>query len=119
MFRESNIHDELPERMKGIAGGRNRFDVQIESGERPERRNRQPGACAKSTYHESDHVLNIAYKILSNGKCLEDIELLRNNKAYLDVIGAQQIPDPTTDRSARQEDYLPTPSLESLATCVL
>ena len=27
--------------------------------------------------------------------------------------------DPGTDRSARQEDYLPTPRLESLAACVL
>lgn len=26
-------------------------------------------------YHESDHVLNIAYNILSGGTCLEDIEL--------------------------------------------
>ena len=28
-------------------------------------------------YHESDHILNIAYDILSGGACLEDIELPR------------------------------------------
>jgi len=47
-------------------------------------------------YHESDHVLNIAYNILSGGDCLEDLELLRNDEAYLDALGAQRIPDPTT-----------------------
>ncbi|MFQ5836027.1 MAG: IS1380 family transposase [bacterium] len=47
-------------------------------------------------YHESDHVLNIAYNILCNGDCLEDIERLRNDEVYLDALGAQRIPDPTT-----------------------
>lgn len=47
-------------------------------------------------YHESDHVLNIAYNILCGGTCLEDLELLRNDEVYLDALGAQRIPDPTT-----------------------
>ena len=47
-------------------------------------------------YHESDHVLNIAYNALSGGTCLEDIELRRNDAVYLDALGAQRIPDPTT-----------------------
>ena len=47
-------------------------------------------------YYESDHILNIAYNILCNGDCLEDIERLRNDEVYLDAIGAQRIPDPTT-----------------------
>jgi hypothetical protein len=47
-------------------------------------------------YHESDHVLNMAYNILCGGTCLEDIELLRNHEVYLDAIGADRIPDPTT-----------------------
>jgi hypothetical protein len=47
-------------------------------------------------YYESDHVLNIAYNILSGGSCLEDIELLRNDENYLNALGAQRIPDPTT-----------------------
>ena len=48
-------------------------------------------------YHESDHVLNIAYNMLSGGTCLEDIELRRQDEVYLDVLGAQRIPDPTTE----------------------
>jgi hypothetical protein len=38
----------------------------------------------------------MAYNILSGGKRLEDIELNRNNEAYMDALGAQRIPDPTT-----------------------
>ena len=48
-------------------------------------------------YHESDHVLNIAYNALSGGTCLEDIELRRNDEAFLDALGADRIPDPTTE----------------------
>ena len=47
-------------------------------------------------YHESDHVLNIAYNTFTGGRCLEDIENLRNDEAYLDAVGAERIPDPTT-----------------------
>jgi hypothetical protein len=47
-------------------------------------------------YHESDHVLNIAYNTLSGGICLDDIELRRNDEAYMDALGAERIPDPTT-----------------------
>src|SRR5881296_1825843 len=47
-------------------------------------------------YHESDHVLNIAYNVLSGGTCLEDIERLRNDETYMNALGAARIPDPTT-----------------------
>ena len=47
-------------------------------------------------YHESDHVLNMAYNILAGGTCLEDIEHLRENETYLDALDACRIPDPTT-----------------------
>jgi hypothetical protein len=47
-------------------------------------------------YHESDHVLSIAYNILAGGTCLEDIERQRNDEVFLDALGAQRIPDPTT-----------------------
>jgi hypothetical protein len=47
-------------------------------------------------YHESDHVLNLAYNVLAGGECLEDLELLRQDEVYLDALGARRIPDPTT-----------------------
>lgn len=47
-------------------------------------------------YHESDHVLNIAYNVLCGGARLEDIELLRHDTAYMNALNAALIPDPTT-----------------------
>jgi hypothetical protein len=47
-------------------------------------------------YHESDHVLNIAYNLLAGGSRLEHIEVRRNDEVFLDALGAQRIPDPTT-----------------------
>ena len=48
-------------------------------------------------YHESDHVLNLCYNILAGGTCLEDIELRRQDEAWMDALGAKIIPDPTTE----------------------
>ena len=47
-------------------------------------------------YHESDHVLNIAYNALCGGTCLQDLELRRNDENFLDALGTRRIPDPTT-----------------------
>ncbi len=47
-------------------------------------------------YHESDHVLNIAYNIVAGGERLEDIEVLRQDEVFLNGLGAERIPDPTT-----------------------
>jgi len=47
-------------------------------------------------YHDSDHVLNIAYNLLAGGSRLEHLEVLRSDEAYLDALGARRIPDPTT-----------------------
>ena len=47
-------------------------------------------------YHDSDHVLNVAYNLLAGGTCLEHLELLRSDEAYLDALGARRVPDPTT-----------------------
>src|SRR5689334_22316691 len=47
-------------------------------------------------YHESDHVLNLAFNALCDGRCLEDLELRRNDEVYLDALGARRMPDPTT-----------------------
>src|SRR5260370_28562611 len=47
-------------------------------------------------YHESDHVLNIAYNVLCGGERLEDIELRRNDRVMLDALGTASLPDPTT-----------------------
>ena len=51
---------------------------------------------AHRPFHESDHVLNLAYNALCEGTCLQDIELRRNDEVFLDALGARRIPDPTT-----------------------
>lgn len=47
-------------------------------------------------YQDSDHVLNIAYNVLCGGQVLDDIEHRRNDAAFLDMLGTDAIPDPTT-----------------------
>ena len=47
-------------------------------------------------YFESDHVLNIAYNALCGGATLDDIEARRQDRVFLDGIGANSLPDPTT-----------------------
>ena len=98
MFSASNIHYEMGERTRGTAvGGIGMMQLVA-------RRTGLVKAIDESVhvlkrhlpYHESDHVLNIAYNALNGGTCLEDIELRRNDEVYLDALGAQRIPDPTT-----------------------
>jgi hypothetical protein len=47
-------------------------------------------------YHESDHVLTLAYNVLTGGQCLEDLEARRSDEGFLNAVGARRIPDPTT-----------------------
>jgi hypothetical protein len=47
-------------------------------------------------YYESDHVLNIAYNALCGGQRLGDIETRRCDAVFLDGLGVQSLPDPTT-----------------------
>lgn len=61
-------------------------------------------------YHESDHVLNIAYNILCGGSCIEDLEVQRQNLPLLDALNVKRLPDPTTagdfTRRFKPEDIL-------------
>ncbi len=47
-------------------------------------------------YDEADHVLNIALNLLAGGDCLEHLEDRRCDEAYLNAVGAERVPDPTT-----------------------
>lgn len=47
-------------------------------------------------YHESDHVLNIAYNALCGGTRLDDIEARRSDRVFCDALGVATLPDPTT-----------------------
>jgi len=47
-------------------------------------------------YHESDHVLALAYTLYADGTCLEDQSVLQASEAVRRLVGACRIPDPTT-----------------------
>ena len=47
-------------------------------------------------YHESDHILGIALNILAGGTYLGDLELRRCDQSYMNALGAERNPDPTT-----------------------
>jgi hypothetical protein len=57
---------------------------------------RLPILKVRRPYSEADHVLNITYNVLCGGHVLDDIEVRRNDAAFLDALGARTIPDPTT-----------------------
>ena len=98
MFRGRNIQYEMAERVRGIdCGGIGAFhQLARKSGLIRAIDERLHVLKRHLPYHESDHVLNIAYNSLTGGRCLDDIELRRNDEAYMDALGAERIPDPTT-----------------------
>ena len=98
MLAARNIRYEVAERARGVAcGGIGAMHlVALRTGLVEAIDRRLVLLKRHLPYHESDHVLNIAYNILAGGTCLEDLERLRTDEAYLDGLGAQRIPDPTT-----------------------
>jgi hypothetical protein len=98
MLTASNIHYEIADRTQAVAAGGigaiHLMAKQLGLDEAIDQRLHL--LKIHLPYHESDHVLNIAYNVLSGGTCLEHLELFRNNEAYLDALGARRIPDPTT-----------------------
>jgi hypothetical protein len=98
MMTGSNIHYEISGRQSGTAAGGiglvQRMVCELELAEMIDRRLHL--LKVHLPYHESDHVLNLAYNALCGGHCLEDLELRRADQAYMDGLGARRIPDPTT-----------------------
>jgi len=98
MFTASNTHYDVAERSRGlIAGGIGvMHQLARKVGLVEAIDERVEVLKAHFPYHESDHVLNIAFNILAGGHCLEDIALRRNDEVFLDALGAERIPAPTT-----------------------
>jgi hypothetical protein len=116
MLRGSHIHYELSARTRASSyGGVGAIHLMVQRlGLVDELNEHLHLLKVHLPYHESDHVLNIAYNVLVGGERLEDIELRRQDESFLDGLGAQRIPDPTTagdftrrftvaDITARQE----------------
>ena len=98
MFTASNIHYEIADRAEAIgAGGIGLIHTMAQKLGLPEAIDHDLHLLKiHLPYHESDHVLNIAYNLLAGGERLEHLEYRRNDVAYLDALGARRIPDPTT-----------------------
>ena len=98
MMSASNIHFEMAERGRALNyGGIGAIHLMGQRlGLAKEIDGRLQLLKRHLPYHESDHVLNLAYNALLDGQRLEDIELRRNDEAFLNGLGAQRIPDPTT-----------------------
>ena len=98
MLRAQSIQYEMAERTRAIpCGGIGAFHVLAERvGLIAELNRRLHLLKAHLPYHESDHVLNLAYNTLTGGSCLDDLALRRNDETYLDALGAERIPAPTT-----------------------
>jgi hypothetical protein len=94
----SNIHYEIADRTQAIsAGGIGMIHQVVKALELDKAINQHLNLLKiYMPYSESDHVLNMAYNLLAGGTCLDHLELRRNDEVYLNALGAQRIPDPTT-----------------------
>lgn len=99
MMTASNVHYEISDRTRATAhGGIGAIHLLVKKlGLAEAIDGNVPLFKIYLPYHESDHVLNIAYNALAGGTCLEHLELRRTDEAYLDALGARRIPDPTTE----------------------
>ena len=98
MITASNIHYEIAERTRGLsAGGIGAIHQMVKHLGLEDVINAQVQLLkVHLPYHESDHVLSIAYNMLAGGTCLEHLETLRTDEVFLDALGARRLPDPTT-----------------------
>jgi hypothetical protein len=98
MFTAANIHYEIADRTRGLAhGGIGAIHLLARRiGLIDAINDKLHLLKIHLPYHESDHVLNLAYNALCDGTCLQDLELRRQDEVYLDALGARRIPDPTT-----------------------
>jgi hypothetical protein len=98
MMTASNIHYEIADRTRAIApGGIGAIHLLARKIGLIDDIDRDLHLLKRHLpYHESDHVLNIAYNLLAGGNRLEHLEVRRNDEVYLDALGARRIPDPTT-----------------------
>ena len=98
MFTAADIHYEIAERTRGISSGGigalHALTRQVGLIDAIDRRLHL--LKFHFPYHESDHVLTFAYNALTDGTCLQDLELRRQDEVFLDALGARRIPDPTT-----------------------
>src|SRR5215467_11025061 len=94
MMTATNIHYEPAARTRGLsAGGIGAIFLLAQKVDLTNQIDRTLHLLKRHLpYHESDHVLNIAFNILAGGRRIEHIELRRQDEVFLDVLGATRIP---------------------------
>ena len=98
MLGARNIHYEVSSRDRAIAaGGIGAMQQMVQKLGLPKAINERLQILkVHLPYSESDHVTTLAFNALAGGTCIEDLELLRTSEGFLDALGAQRMPDPTT-----------------------
>jgi DDE family transposase len=98
MFLDQNVHYDLADKTHGLhSAGLGVYQLLVQRLGLAQTFNTQLHLFKRHfPYFESDHLLNLTYNFVVGGKNLQDLERLRNQEHYLDVLGAQRIPDPTT-----------------------
>jgi hypothetical protein len=119
MLTASNVHYEMSEKAEAIScGGLGAIHQMVRKIGLADELDRALDLLkVHLPYHESDHVLNICYNALVGGKCLEDIELRRQDATFLKAMGAQRIPDPTTSGDFTRRFERPY-QIETLMDCI-
>jgi hypothetical protein len=99
MLKASNIHYEMSERVGAVnCGGIGAIHLMVQRTGLVEDIDQELHLLkVHLPYHESDHVLNVAYNLLAGGQRLGDIELRRQDEGFMNGLGAERIPDPTTE----------------------
>lgn len=92
------IRYELADRMRVISmGGLGAMHTLVTKLHLPQILNAQVSVLKRHLpYWESDHILSQCYNILTGGKPLEDINRLRGDEGYLDALGVDRLPAPST-----------------------
>ena len=92
------IHYELADRMRVISmGGLGALHTLVTKLHLPEILNEQVSVLKRHLpYWESDHILSQCYNLLTGGQPLEDINRLRRDEGYLEALGVERLPAPST-----------------------
>ena len=98
VMETGNIHYEVAGRTRAIGcGGLGMLQVVVDkTGLRPAIDERVHVLKQHKPFHESDHVMSLAYNILAGGHSIEDVDRWRKNEAFLDALGARRIPGSST-----------------------
>src|SRR5206468_9364985 len=103
VFTASDIHYEIAERTRGLSSGGigaiHALARQVGLIDAIDRRLHL--LTFHFPYHESDHVLTFAYNALTDGTCLQDLELRRQDEVFRDALAPRStVPWPSAAAAA-------------------